>query len=86
MGVTFTYSTEGTPVGLCRAGRILYVTTAGGPIGPYNLGYDYIKALATLYYGIPQVRCFTAENLDIVGADVPGIMEQAIANIKNSPI
>ena len=86
LGVTFTYSTAGIPVGLCRAGRILYVTTAGGPIGPYNLGYDYVKALATLYYGIPQVLCFTAENLDIVGADVPGIMEQAIANIKNSPI
>lgn len=86
LGVTFTYSPEGIPVGLCRAGRILYVTTAGGPIGPYNLGYDYVKALATLYYGIPQVLCFAAEKLDIVGADVPSIMEQAIANIKNSPI
>ena len=86
LGVTFTYSPEGIPVGLCRAGRILYVTTAGGPIGPYNLGYDYVKSLTTLYYGIPQVLCFTAENLDIVGADVQGIMEQAIENIKNSPI
>lgn len=76
-GVTFRYSPEGIPIGLCSAKRLIYVTTAGGPIGAYNFGYDYVKALAHLYYGIPEVMCFTAENLDIVGADVPGIMADA---------
>lgn len=76
-GVTFHYTPEGVPAGLCRAKRLIYVTTAGGPIGEYNLGFDYVKALATLYYGIPAVKCFTAEFLDVIGADVPGIMDAA---------
>lgn len=85
-GITFAYSPAGIPVGLCKAKRLLYVTTAGGPIGAYNLGYDYVKALAAIYYGIPDISCFTAENLDIVGADVQGIMRRAIAKIKNSSL
>ena len=76
-GVTFRYTPEGFPAGMCRAKKLIYVTTAGGPIGEYNLGFDYIKALATLYYGIPEVKCFTAEFLDIIGADVPAIMAKA---------
>lgn len=76
-GVTFRYTAEGYPAGLCRAKQLIYVTTAGGPIGEYNLGFNYVKALAALYYGIPEVKCFTAEFLDIIGADVPAIMAQA---------
>ncbi len=82
-GVTFRYTPEGFPAGLCRAKKLIYVTTAGGPIGEYNLGFDYIKALATLYYGIPEAQCFTAEFLDIVGADVPAIMAKAKAAVDN---
>jgi FMN-dependent NADH-azoreductase len=76
-GITFRYTPEGFPAGLCKAKQLIYVTTAGGPIGAYNLGYDYVKALSQLYYGIPEVSCFTAEFLDIIGADVPAIMEAA---------
>lgn len=76
-GVTFRYTPEGFPAGLCKAKKLIYVTTAGGPIGGYNFGFDYIKALAQLYYGIPEVTCFTAENLDIIGADVTAIMNAA---------
>lgn len=78
-GVTFRYTPEGIPQGLCKAKKLIYVTTAGGPIGEYNLGFDYIKALAQLYYGIPEVTCFTAEFLDIIGANVPDIMAAAKA-------
>lgn len=76
-GVTFRYTSEGIPESLCRAKRLIYVTTAGGPIGAYNLGFEYIQALARLYFGIPQIQCFTAEGLDIVGADVTAIMDAA---------
>ncbi len=76
-GVTFRYSPEGFPMGLCRARRLIYVTTAGGPIGEYNLGYDYIKALSKLYYGIEDTLCFKAEFLDTIGADVPALMAGA---------
>lgn len=76
-GVTFRYTPEGVPQGLCKAKRLIYVTTAGGPIGAYNLGFDYVKSLTKLYYGIPETTCFTAEFLDIIGADVPAIMDAA---------
>ena len=82
-GVTFRYTPEGFPAGMCRAKKLIYITTAGGPIGEYNLGFDYVKALASLYYGIPEVQCFTAEFLDIIGADVPAIMATAKAAVDN---
>lgn len=81
-GVTFQYTPEGIPEGLCHAKRIIYVTTAGGPVGNQNLGYDYVKALAGTFYGIPEVLCFKAENLDIVGADVDGILQDAVRDIR----
>ena len=37
-GITFQYSPEGIPEGLCRAERMIYVTTAGGPIGGRHTG------------------------------------------------
>lgn len=80
-GLTFMYSPEGNAMGLCRAKKIVYVTTAGGTIGELHLGYDYIKALAGTFYGIPEFLCFKAENLDIKGADVKKIMEEAMAQI-----
>jgi FMN-dependent NADH-azoreductase len=83
-GVTFAYSPEGIPFGMCKAGRIIYVTTAGGPIGNFNFGYDYVKALADTFYGIPQTLCFTAENLDIVGNDPEAILMEACKRISNS--
>lgn len=85
-GVTFRYSENGVPVGLCKAKRLIYVTTAGGPIGNMNLGFDYVKALASTFYGIPDVVCFQAENLDVWGADVPGILQNAEKEIESSQL
>lgn len=83
-GLSFRYTPEGEPQGLCRAKRIIYVTTAGGAIGGLNLGYDHVKALAQTFYGIREVVCFAAESLDIIGGDVPGIMEKTILEIQSS--
>ena len=76
-GITFRYSDKGIPQSLCKAKNLYYVTTAGGFIGENNFGFDYIKALAQLYYGIPNTICIKAENLDIVGADVGSILDAA---------
>ncbi len=75
-GLTFRYSPEGFPISLCRAHRMIYVTTAGGPIFA-NFGYDYCKAVCEGYFGIHDTLCIKAENLDIDGADVEGIMNKA---------
>lgn len=75
-GITFRYGENGIPQGLCRAKRLIYVTTAGGPIFQ-NYGYEYIKALAQGFYGIPDVSLVRAEGLDIRGADPEAIMVRA---------
>ena len=80
-GLTFRYSPEGFPVSLCKAKRLIYVTTAGGPIFA-NFGYDYTKAVCEGYFGIHDCCCIKAENLDIVGADVKGIMDHAKTEIE----
>ena len=79
-GITFRYGENGIPHGLCKAKRLIYVTTAGGPIFQ-NYGFEYIKALAQGFYGIPNVSIVKAEGLDIRGADPEAIMAQAKAEI-----
>ena len=65
-GVTFYYTEEGIPKGLCRAKELYYVTTAGGPIFK-NFGFDYVSALARDFYGIGETKFISAEGLDIWG-------------------
>lgn len=74
-GITFRYA-KGVPQGLCRAKRLIYVTTAGGSIYD-NFGFEYVKALAQKLYGIGEVLFFKAENLDIDGNDVNDILRRA---------
>ena len=80
-GVTFRYSDKGIPQSLCSAKNLYYVTTAGGFIGEYNFGFDYVKALAAGFFGIKNIRFFSAEGLDIYGADAEQIMLKAKENI-----
>ena len=71
-GITFCYE-GGIPKGLCKAKKLFYITTAGGPIR-CDFGYSYVKSLAENLYGIADTTCFRAENLDIDGADVTDIL------------
>ena len=68
---------DGRPVGLCKAKKLFYVTTAGGKIFNNEYGYGYVKALAEGFYGIKEVVCFKAEGLDIYGADTEQILTDA---------
>ena len=79
VGLTFCYENN-APRGLCRAERLFYITTAGGPIIS-DFGFSYVKELAETFYGIKQTKCFRAEGLDIIGADVDGIMAKAKSEI-----
>lgn len=75
-GITFIYSKEGIPQGQCKANALTYITTSGSPIGNYNLGYDYVKGLCALF-GIEKTYFAAAEELDIIGRNVPQIMAKA---------
>ncbi|MGN1319197.1 MAG: NAD(P)H-dependent oxidoreductase [Lachnospirales bacterium] len=74
-GVTFCYE-NCIPKGLCKAKKLIYVTTAGGYIYK-NLGFDYVKALSIDLYGINNALLFKAEGLDIEGFDVDSILKKA---------
>ena len=80
-GVTFRYTEEGIPEGLCRAKKLSYVTTAGGPFLP-EFGFGYVKALAENFYGIRETRCISAEGLDVIGNDVEAILREAEQEIE----
>lgn len=76
-GLTFRYTEEGRPTSLCKAKRLIYITTAGGYIGDYDFGFQYVSTLARGFFGIENISCVRAEGLDIVGADVEAILRAA---------
>ena len=78
LGITFRYTSEGIPEGLCKAKRLTYITAAGGRSVPDEFGFGYVKTLATVFYGIQDVRLIKAEGLDIDGADVEGILTETL--------
>ncbi len=82
LGITFEYSAEGYPIGLCKAKKLYYVMTAGGNYVPEEFGYGYIKALAENFYGIKEVRLIKATGLDIFGNNPEEIMAEAISGIE----
>lgn len=81
LGVTFIYTPEGTPKGLCKASDLYYVTTAGGAFCPEEFGFGYIKTLAENFYGIKNNKLILAKGLDIYGADPEKILEEATGDL-----
>ena len=82
LGVTFYYTPEGEPKGLCRAKRMTYITTAGGDHFPAEFGAGYAEALAKTFYGIPEFRLIKAVGLDLEGADPRAKIEAAKEEIR----
>ena len=81
VGVTFIYTPEGYPKGLCRAKKLYYVMTAGGMFVPEEYGFGYVRALAQNFYGIQDLELIRAAGLDIDGADEEGIMQDCLSSI-----
>lgn len=80
-GITFRYSEIGEPIGLCKAGMLYYVTTAGGEIGNFNMGYDYVKALTRGLLGVRDSQCIRAVGLDLAGVNADEVIESAVRNL-----
>ena len=81
LGITFVYTSDGFPKGLCKADKLYYVMTAGGNYVPEEFGFGYVKALAQNFYGIKEVELIKAIGLDIIGADEGAIMDEALSRI-----
>ena len=80
LGVTFEYTSEGFPHGLCRANKLYYVMTAGGNYVPEEFGFGYIKALSQNFFGIKDVELIKATGLDVIGTDCELVLSKAISN------
>lgn len=79
-GIVSRYNADGRPEGLCRAKKLWYVTTAGGPFFP-QYSYHYLRDLARMAFGIPEAALLCAEGLDVIGNDPEAILQTAIDGI-----
>ena len=77
LGLTFSYSEQGFPISLCKAKKLIYITTAGGPIISDEFGFGYVKSLSENFYGIKDINYIKAEGLDIFGANIQEILDKA---------
>jgi len=75
-GIVFRYSETGMPVSLCKAKKLYYVTTSGGPVMSDEYGFGYVKMISEKFFGINEFENIKAENLDVWGNDVRKILDQ----------
>ena len=80
--ITFGYDDLGRSVGLCKADKLLLITTRGGDfslpeISWMEMGARQLEALCAMY-GIPSFQCLTAQGLDDIRNDKEAILAQAM--------
>jgi len=77
--ITFGYDADGKGIGLCKASKLLYITTRGGYYAgtPQDIATAHIKGLGVMY-GIPDVRFLDAEGLDDIHNDKEALLAAAM--------
>ncbi len=81
-GITFDISADGRYHSLCRAQKLVFITTSGGFIPEKNCSFDYIKSLADVLWEIKDVEYYYAEGLDIYGVDIQEKLNDAMSMFK----
>ena len=79
-GITFKY-TENGPVGLCQGKKAVHIVSRGGhymegPATGFEMGDRYLRILFG-FLGITDFSTVAIEGVDMIGADVDGIMGRA---------
>ena len=79
--ITFGYDEQGAMVGLCKASKLLLITTRGGNFSRpetawMEMGARQLEALCAMY-GIPSFQLLCAEGLDDVRRDKEAILADA---------
>lgn len=77
-GITFDITPEGEYRSCCRAERLSFITTSGGKIPESNCAFGYIRDLCSNFWNISDLRYVKAEGLDVYGADVGSVLENAL--------
>lgn len=75
-GITFGYTAHG-PAGLCRAEKLLFLTTAGGTLEGRNCGSDHWRALCS-FFGIPAYHFLGAPMQDVIEIDHESILRDTL--------
>lgn len=74
------YDDQGRPIGLCKAKKLYYVTTAGGSYDP-RYSFDLMADLAVNSLGMGSAELIKAEGLDIIGNDAEAIINEVIRRL-----
>ena len=82
--LTFCYDETGRPRGLTNIKKAVYLTTSGGYIGGNNFGFDYVKGVFSMLFGIAEISFYSAEGLDIYGSDPEQILAGSIEKMLKS--
>lgn len=79
-GITFGVDEHGTH-GLCKAERLLFLTTRGGSYNnsPLEMGARYLGALSE-FWGIPRFDVVAADELDLGREEVKTILDREIVD------
>ena len=80
-GITFRYTDHGSE-GHCRAEKLLFLTSAGGPAVCAEPGKSYLEIM-TNFYGIPEFAYVIADMQDVQEVDHETILEKALQKTKN---
>jgi FMN-dependent NADH-azoreductase len=79
-GITFKYTAEG-PAGLCQGKKVVHIVSRGGGYSgeaeAYEMGDRYLRTILG-FLGITEFTTIAADNLDIMGQDVEGIIQSKI--------
>ena len=75
--VTFGYGADGRPAKLCKADRLTYITTAGGPLRKVPSVKLYWKELCGMF-GIEDLRFYCAAGLDANPAAAAGTLQSTL--------
>lgn len=79
--ITFKYTEKG-PVGLCQGKKAINITSRGGDysssmMAELEMGDKYLKTIVG-FMGITDYTTIAANNLDVIGQDVDGLVAEAI--------
>lgn len=76
-GITFDMTPDGAYRPLCRASKLVYITTAGAYIEGNDHAFIYIKCLCDNFWAIRDIEYYKAEGLDIQGNDIDSLLAEA---------
>ena len=81
-GITFKYTAEG-PVGLLNNKKAVHIVSRGGEYvnASYEMGDRYLRTILG-FFGINDIETIAIENVDVIGVDVQGKIQEGIEKSK----